>query len=258
MNRLLTIVASNRDRFKIGNPASEFFMKSLQNQVDPRFEILIVDGGSQNYEELKEYFSTEQFKIPVNITQFVIGEAFERARLNNVGIRRAKTPYIATTDVDIYFHQDFVAEVLETARKDIFINSKTLYWKTPFAKKVYNNEVDVTDKTVLQWGRLKKSTTAGGFQCTHINTWKKIRGFDEDMVGWGSEDTDLVGRASRQAKVKWLGIKKEHVSVFHQPHGKPNVEKDLEYQEENKKVLSRNKLDKYRIVNPDGWGGVSE
>jgi hypothetical protein len=55
-------------------------------------------------------------------------------------------------------------------------------------------------------------------------------------------------------KTKWMGENND-IMLFHQPHAKTSeqVKKDLEYQEENKKLLANIKS---FVANPNGWGGV--
>ena len=54
VNPKLTITASNLNRFKLDDPASQWLIKSLQFQDCTDFEFLMADGGSDNYEEIKE------------------------------------------------------------------------------------------------------------------------------------------------------------------------------------------------------------
>ena len=87
----------------------------------------------------------------------------------------------------------------------------------------------------------------------NIKSWNTLRGFDEAYIGWGSEDFDLLTRAKYAGlKIKWLGQSLDTIMLFHQHHARPNLQKDLEYQEENKKLLAN--IRSYS-VNPHGWGG---
>lgn len=249
----LTIVASNRNRLNLKENSTKFFIKSLQNQTCQDFEVLIADGGSNNFNELKNYFnSLNNF----NIIQEIIGEKFERAKLNNVGIRNSKTEYVMTTDVDMFFAPHFVYKLLNNVGKNIFIECRTMYWKDKFVNKIYSGEIDpFSNIEKCYTGRLKQRTTAGGCQCCHIDLWNKVRGFDEDFIGWGSEDFDLLNRMIRaEANVFWLGEDND-IILFHQPHKKENIVEDLKDQDKNK-VLLRANMNYIRpfIANPKEWG----
>lgn len=253
----LTITASNRDRFQVSNcPRSDLFIKSIQWQSYTDFELLIADGGSSNYEEIKEYFANFKGPIPMRIVQLKIGEAFERARLNNVGVRNSLGEYIMTTDVDMAFAKDFVKTLMDNVGENKLVESRTMYLKSKHTKMIYDRKIDLyNDFRSCHLGRVKKRTSSGGCQCMHINGWNKIHGFDEKYIGWGSEDFDLYTRAGKAGlKRVWLPEERENILLFHQSHSKPDIKKDLEYQEKNKKIL--NKIDNF-IANPDGfWGGV--
>ncbi len=254
---MLTIVASNRNRMEINSNQFNLFLQGLRKQTDKDFNVLIVDGGSKNFKELQDFFQKEK-KINISIIQHLIGDKFERALLNNVGIRNAKTPYILTTDVDIFFAKDFVSIVKEILLKNpnVFLQSRTLYWKSKIANKIYSQEIDPWENlNECKIGRIKKRTTAGGCQCTHINNWNFLRGFNEEMVGWGSEDTELFNRvALNDIQGIWIGESMQSIRVFHQPHQKENLAEDLKCQEENKKILNKEE----KSVNQKGWGGIVE
>jgi len=250
----LTITASNRDRLKLNDNASQWFLKSIQWQDYDDFELLIADGGSQNYEELKHYFESSKERIPMRIVQHKIGIPFERALLNNVGIRNAKGDYVMCTDVDMVLGKDFAKILMKNAGDNILVESRTMYWKQPIAESIYKGERNpYNDLDACKVGRIKKRTSAGGCQCMKKTSWEKIHGFSESFIGWGSEDYDLLTRAQLAGfKVVWMGENND-IMLFHQPHPK-NVIEDLKYQENNKKILAKIKSP---IVNPNGWGGIN-
>lgn len=252
----LTLGISNRDRWQPGTDVSNWFEKSIENQSCKDFEVLIADGGSQNYEELVQYCNDRDGTIKFNIIQHKIGKAFERARLNNVAIRNAQTPYVLTTDIDMFFADYFVKTILENCAKNTFLEARTLYWKKPMVDLIYSGQINpLTHLDDARRGRIKKRTSAGGCQCAHISAWEEVRGFDERMVGWGSEDYDLLLRMKKAGfHVKWLCESRDEVMVFHQHHAKDDLKFDLACQEQNKKVLHDNSPD--RKINPSGWGGL--
>ena len=252
----LTIVASNRNRLDLESNITKFFIKSLERQTNKDFEVVIADGGSDNYEELKDFFLKRTESPSIRIVQLVIGEDFERARLNNVGIRNSRTEYVMTTDVDMLFGPGFVNDVVSILDERSFVESRTLYLRDGIAKDIWEGNVDpFSDIDSCKIGRIKKRTSAGGCQCTHINNWNRLRGFNESMVGWGSEDVELLKRATNmRLRIKWIGEDREAINLFHQPHKKISIKKDLESQENNKKIYRNSRQSE---VNLKGWGGMS-
>jgi len=260
----LTIVASNRDRLNVKDCSrSEWFIKSVQWQSYTNFELLIADGGSNNYEEIKSYFEHHDGPIPMRIVQHKIGEAFLRAFLNNLGIRYAKGEYVLCTDVDMIFGKDFFKMVMENVGENTLVESRTMYLKNNVLEKIYSGELDpYNNLDSIKLSRIKKRTSAGGTQCMIANKenkgWQLVGGFDEKgYIGWGSEDWDLLTRCKYAGiKVRWLGESVNDIMLFHQNHPKIDIKKDLMYQEINKKTLRRLEVEKYFKVNNEGWGGV--
>jgi len=250
----LSVAASNRNRLEINSPITQFFIKSIQWQSFKDFELVIADGGSQNYEEIKKYLENYNGNIPMRVVQHKIGEQFHRSLLNNVGIRNANSDFVMTTDVDMIFHKDFMMELNYNLGHNNFVESRTLYLKDHIAKKIYSGEIDPhEDWDKCKIGRIKKRTTAGGCQCASIEQWDRLGGFNEEYIGWGSEDQDLYNRVILLGlNVKWMGESIEKIKLLHQPHNR-NLRVDLDAQEINKKRLL--KIKSYR-VNDGNWGGI--
>lgn len=250
----LTIVVPNRNRFDFNQPSSQWFLKSLQWQDNLNFELLVVDGGSNNYDEIKNYLEANT-KFKTTIIQHKIGEIFHKTLLNNVGIRNANTEYIGTTDADILFHPDFISTLKKHLSSNIFVESRVMYLKQPIVEKLYKGDINLYNIDAIKEGKIKKRTTPGAIQCMAKQQWEKCRGYDERYLLWGSEDYDLCLRAGRILKTIWMGENND-IMLFHQPHSKTveQIKKDLEYQEENKKILAN--IATYE-ANPKGWGGIN-
>lgn len=251
MNLSLTLISPNRNRLDFNSPSSQWFIKSLQWQEHKNFNILIIDGGSDNYEDIKKYIEEYNGEIPMKIMQFKIGKDFHKTLLNNIAIRSCQSDYIATTDVDIFFGPKFMGEVAKLLSPNVMVESRVMYWKEPIAKLVYEGIKNPYNIDECKIGRIKKRTTPGAIQCMHKSSWENLSGYDEKYIGWGSEDYDLVVRAKMAGiKVKWLGESIDSIMAFHQPHSR-NTKSDLAYQENNKKILENVKSYK---VNLNGWG----
>lgn len=252
---LLTVIVPNRNRFDFNQPLSQWFLKSLQWQKYLNFKLLVIDGGSDNYTDIKKYLESND-KFETIVMQHKIGSVFHKTLLNNVAIRSANAYYIMTTDCDILFHPNFMSTLREHLSPDIFVESRVMYLKQPTVEKLYRGEINQNNIDTIKEGRIKKRTTPGACQCMAKTWWERLRGYDERYLLWGSEDYDLVIRASMLLKTKWMGESMRTIMAFHQPHSKTKeqIKIDLEYQEENKKILAKISSP---IVNPDGWGGIN-
>lgn len=252
----LTIIAPNKNRLDINSPASQWFLRSLTWQTNKDFELLVLDGGSNNIDNVKELLSYQN--INLTLIQHKIGdEFFHKTLLNNVAIRKAKTEYIMTTDVDILFGKDFVETLFQFLALNVFIDSRVLSWKSSAVQRVYNGELDpYNNLEACKIGKIKGEATCGACQATHKDNWYKVHGYNELFKGWGSEDTDLLVRMRMAGvKIKWMGTTRESIMAFHQPHPKKDLKNDLEWQEKNKKFLYN--IKDYK-ANPNGWGGIYE
>lgn len=241
MKRELTVVIPNRDRLDFNKPASQWWMRSLQWQDYVDFKILIVDGGSQNYEEYKKHIDQYDKKVPVEVIQHVVkGEVFHKTLLNNIGIKNANTEYVMCTDADMLYAKEFIRTVVENSNKNCMVESRTLYLKQFVVDKIYAGELDpYVNIDGCKIGRIKYRTSPGGCQSMDIDSWNKLGLYDLRYCGWGSEDTDLVIRAEKAGiEIKWLGELRETIMIFHQPHAKKDLKKDLETQERNKILLN--------------------
>lgn len=254
MKNPLTIAMSNRDRLDPSSKSTQLLFLSLKNQTLNNFQVVIADGGSKNIEEVKHFVKTMPFEVKV--VNHPIGELFERSLLNNVAIRNSETEYVMCTDADMFFGKDFIKTVSSSMRTNVFIESRTLYVYPKCMEMIYQEKIDpFKSLDISNCGRLKKRTTAGGCQLTHILSWNKLRGYNEAMKQWGSEDTELLTRAEKMGmEIKWLGENND-IQLFHQPHPKPNLEKDLQHQEKNKKWLENIR---HYASNPEGWGGIKD
>ena len=237
----LTIVVPNRNRLDFNRPASQWFLKSLCWQDNLGFELIVVDGKSNNYDGVKSYLE-QNTKFKTTVIQHKIGEVFHKTLLNNVAIRKASTEYVACTDADMVFDRKFIATVIPLLKPDTMIESRTMYWNGDVVKKIYGNELDpYNDIDTCKMGKTKKRSSCGGFQCMHRDNWAKLNGYNETVIGWGSDDIELLERAIiANIKVKWLGENND-IMLFHQPHPK-NTAEDLKTQEKNKKTLKNLRL----------------
>lgn len=256
INLPLTVIIPNRDRMSPSLKGTDFLFESLKRQTVNNFKILVMDGGSSNFSELKEWLISKQ--IPnLSILQKVMVGKFHKTLLNNTAIRLCDTEYIMTTDADMFFASKFFETLMKHLSPDMFIESRTMYWKPTTANLIYSGKLNpFDDLESCKIGRIKKRTTSGGCQCGHKSIWNKIRGYDERYMGWGSEDTDLTSRISKAGfQIRWLGESLESIMLFHQPHDKINPTQDMQDQYRNLTYLQNIKTHE---ANPEGWGGIKQ
>ena len=209
----------NRPRENVEN-----CIRTLRAQ-DYSCNIIVVDYGSY-----PENLRWEKRTIPDAITTLIEVKnnvsIFNKSRALNIGIKRATTKYILSTDIDCLFSSNFIEEVVNALEKD-----KTV---------VLCQKIDLgKDKEVL--GQHEPSASGSCIGLT--KEWlMKVHGFDEKYTQWGREDNDLVDRAIQDGhKVVWIT---EKVKLFHQWHelaSNSTLQQNIEYFNKLRKPLVRNK-----------------
>ena len=251
---ILTIVVPNRNRFDLNSNATKYFFGSLERQSCLDFEIIVVDGGSSNFNEMQEYVSKGFIKK--KIIRQETGKLFPKCLLNNIGIRNSNTKYIMTTDSDMLFGRDFIKSVIANLNPYSFVESRTMFLNPAIVDKIYRGEFDFFNNEIsCKEGRIKKRFTCGGCQATSVENWNRLRGYNEKMIGWGPEDQELLKRAGRMGlDIRWLGETRESIMLFHQPHAKSETQhdEDVRTNEVNQKLFRELfTMD----INANGWGG---
>jgi len=199
-------------------------IKTLRMQ-DHSCDIIIVDYGSH-----EENLHWERRILPDAITTLIEVKnntsIFNKSRALNIGIKRATTKYILSTDIDCLFSPNFteeVANILEKQRAVIL------------CQKI---DLDEDGKII---GTHEPSASGSCIGLT--KEWlMKVHGYDEKYTQWGREDNDLVDRAIQDGhKVVWIT---EKVKLFHQWHElalNSTLQQNIEYFNKLRKPLVRNK-----------------
>lgn len=231
----LTLVVPNKNRINIEGKTTQLWLNSILQQSNNKFDVIVVDGGSKNYIQIKSMLN----RYNIECIQHVLDDKFNKCILNNIGIKMARTPYIMTSDADMFYENGFFDKVMSILDKNVFIESRTMYWNNKLTERIHRGELDpIKNINSCKIGRIKRRTTCGGCQCSHIDNWNKIGGYDERYFGWGSEDIDLLLRMQiAKVNIVWLGETMEEIMLFHQYHDRPNLKEDLECQEKNKLLL---------------------
>jgi len=152
-------------------------INSILNQkgID-KLEIIIVDDAStdNSLEIIKEFKKA----YPSVVRAFETHESLTRniCLPANIGFKRAKYEYVVLNPSDIV--QLFNTNFLEYAK---ILKGKPNAWVDPVL-------IDLPNL------RVKKYSQAGG--CVKREYLRQIKGFDERMKGWGSNEPDLFYRLS--------------------------------------------------------------
>ena len=244
-------------------------LRSAINQSEVPDEIIITDDGSKK--ETRTLIENYQKKtdIPI-IHEWQENNGFRLARVRNLGIARAKYPYLVIIDGDLVLHKHYIKDQKRNARFNFFIQGTRVI--TPpemkdqilkdetfqfslFAKNIKNrkNLIHSNFLSEIASYNTKSMTSIRGIRGCNMSFWKQdlitVNGFNENFEGWGREDTELVARlfnagmGRRNVKFNCLTA-----HIYHNERNKENVGKNHKLYleaEKNKTITCDKGLDQH-------------
>jgi len=199
--------------------------KMLRQNADFVFEVVVVDYGCPQ----GTFSWCRQFDVSSLIAVLVEQDTdlFSVSRARNVGARTAGGEVYAFVDADIELDEGW----LQIAAAPILAGDAGL----TRAKSRSGGKSDI-------WGTC----------CVSRELFHKVRGYDENMRGWGVEDNDLYERCRQQASERLF----DGALLTAIPHGD---DERVQYHDEKDRSASRQKNRAYRRqrrgpVNPNGYG----
>lgn len=192
-------------------------------------------------------------------------EAFSLSLARNAGARRATTKFVGFSDADVITNPRFVKVAM------YFIQQKDRDGAFALCKRLgpnKGNELPARDYELyqkIQRGGKLGAYGFGGSVIIYRNIFEKIRGFDENFIGWGAEDTEFLERMQAR-KYKFLNLSRTGQKIFsvHIYHG--NDFMDSGWKNDKRTWRNRGYLDNRRRMfnngnfetNPGGWGGIED
>jgi glycosyltransferase involved in cell wall biosynthesis len=193
--------------------ALEMVFESIKGQSALPFEVIVADDGSTNEtKSLVEKYKSE-FQIPL-IHCWQEDKGFRLSQIRNKAIAQAKGNYIVLIDGDIIIHKNFIRDHIGHATPGFFIQGsrvlinnsltkKTLEKKhfikvNPFSKGIRNRINSIRNTILSSLFYIKLINRYKCIKGCNMSFWKedlvKVNGYNEEFIGWGSEDKELVVR----------------------------------------------------------------
>lgn len=207
--------------------ALELVLMSVLEQSRTPNEIIIADDGSK--EETKKIIDTFSDKVDCPVTHcWHEDKGFRKTIVLNKAIASSTSDYHIEIDGDIILHKDFVKDHCDFAEKGSFVQgSRVLLGEQITAKAIENKKIhfnyfspDITNRLltihlpILSRFFGKRKLSIASVRGCNFAYWRKdmlaINGYNEDMTGWGREDSEmaarLVNKGIYKRKLKFAGL----------------------------------------------------
>ena len=241
-------------------------LKSVQEQSQHPDEILIADDGSGP--ETKSVIDNFKKVSSLPVTHFWHEDkGFRKSSVLNKTLALSNSDYIIQVDGDCILHKDFIRDHIEHAGRGVYLFGSRVNIKPESVAAVLNNKIfqfsvfsgNVKNKTrnlripFLRDMYKEKPHFSRKLRGCNLSFWKEdfveVNGYNEDMEGWGREDSELVLRMlNRGVKGKRLRYGGIVYHIYHPEKSKSNLERNDQIQQITiSEKLSRceNGFDKY-------------
>ena len=221
---------------------------SVRNQAHLPDEVVICDDGSQI--ECKKYI-LDYFKNFPCALKYVWQEdkGFRAAAIRNKGINALSDSidYVILIDGDMILHKNFIQDHIRLSKKNCFIQGgRALISKNKTAK-LLNDSIVYNQLHLFTPGLSNRINSLylpfiskffeipnkklKGIRTCNMSFWKKdlieVNGFNEDFIGWGREDSELVVRLLNSGimrkNIKFSGVA---FHLFHEEKPRLSISKN--------------------------------
>jgi glycosyltransferase involved in cell wall biosynthesis len=236
--------------------ALELLLLSIMNQTVLPDEVIIADDGSK--EDTRALIEDFQKKFPVPLIHIWHDDIKNRKpRIMNQAIAKAQYDYIIEIDGDIIMNKHFIEDHLKFAQKGFYlfgsrVNIQETLLTELFSKKIidfnfFSKGIKKRGRTIripfmMNFAKIvdKRSSKLRG---CNMSFWRedfiKINGFNEDLVGWGIDDSEMIERLHnigiKGKRLKFAGIA---YHIYHKEQSKSHIEinHEIERQTKEKKL----------------------
>lgn len=246
--------------------ALQLCLNSVLQQSWQPDEILIADDGSKEETSFVISKFSKQSSVPViHVWHEDIG--FRKTIILNKAIAQCTKDYIIQIDGDLILHKHFIKDHIRFANLDMFVCGSRVKIRANPTKEIIqtkNIKISIWKKGIKSpFNGIRSTILSPLFQYWHRNDflyargcnmafWKKdcirINGYNEEMLGWGREDSEfacrLVNAGVTKRFLKFAAI------AYHLDHKKCS----------NANFVANDEITKNTIDNKQSWcnKGISQ
>ncbi|RZJ52071.1 MAG: glycosyltransferase [Flavobacterium sp.] len=233
--------------------ALELLLLSVLNQSVLPNEIIIADDGSR--EDTKDLIERFKKTFPIPLVHIWHEDIKNRKpRIMNMAIAAAKYDYIVEIDGDIILNKYFIEDHLAFAEKGHYLFGSRVNIQERLLPELFSKKI--IDFNLFSKGIKKRSRTiripflmnfaksvdkrSRKLRGCNMSFWKedfiKINGFNESLVGWGIDDSEMIERLHNNGvkgkRLKYAGIA---YHIYHKEQSKSHLDINNEIEEQTVK-----------------------
>lgn len=222
--------------------ALELLLLSITKQTVLPSEVIVADDGSKEDTRLLIEHFQKSFPVPL-IHVWHEDNGNQKPKIMNKAIAKAKYEYIVEIDGDIITHPNFVEDHLTYAEKGVYlfgsrVNIQKSILESIFKKKTtsfhfFSKGIKKRGRTLripffMNFAKLidKRSSKLRG---CNMSFWRedfiKINGFNEGLIGWGIDDSEMIQRLHN---IGIQGKRLKNVAIAYHIHHKEQDKSHIE------------------------------
>lgn len=232
--------------------ALELLLLSIKQQTVLPNEVIIADDGSG--EETRALIARFQQDFPVPLLHVWHEDIKNRKpRIMNQAIAKAKYDYIVEIDGDIIMHPNFIEDHLRFAEKGYYLYGSRVNIQPALLPEIFEQKrtrfhffskgIKKRGRTLhlpfmMQFAERVKERSAKLRGC-NMSFWRedfiRINGFNENLVGWGQDDSEMIERMHNLGihgkRLKFAGIA---YHIYHPEQNKSHIQANLDLEKRSK------------------------
>lgn len=248
-------------------------LRYVANQTISPNEILIADDGSD--EDTKKVIESASAQIPCPIKHiWQEHDGFRAGQIRNKAIANASGEYIIQIDGDMIVEKHFIEDHLRIAKEGTFVTGSRVNTSAYLAQRIISNQ-EIINVSPFSKGIIDRINTIRFSPLTdyyktrykikdpyyargcNMAYWREdvilVNGYNEDMIGWGREDSEFACRLLFLGRRKiFLKFGAVAYHLYHSFNSRERESINIKIWEntiKNKIVYCTNGIDKY-LANP--------